>query len=179
MDYLKQNEKVRIFVVDDEEIISSTIAAILRLKGFEAIPFTIPLQALAAARLQTPDLLISDMVMPLLSGFELARQMQQLHPTCEVLLFSGEWDTVRSVHNVQGDKNGFEMIPKPVHPKELLKKVQEMLNGRPMLGTGEDRARALLAKNMQETLATVHADIAVSAAHKRVTTKRTDRNGGK
>jgi hypothetical protein len=45
-----------IFVVDDEHVIASTLAAILQMNGFSAKFFTCPLEALTAARLKAPDL---------------------------------------------------------------------------------------------------------------------------
>ena len=54
----------RIYLVDDEHLIVSTLARILCLRGFDATGFTEPLLALEAARSEAPDLLISDIVMP-------------------------------------------------------------------------------------------------------------------
>jgi CheY-like chemotaxis protein len=65
----------RVFVVDDENIIASTLALILQHKGFDATPFTKPFEALRAACSQAPDLLVTNVVMPLLSGIELAIQV--------------------------------------------------------------------------------------------------------
>jgi DNA-binding response OmpR family regulator len=48
----------RIFVVDDEPIIATTLALILRRKGFDAVHFTDPFEALKACHLDSPDLLI-------------------------------------------------------------------------------------------------------------------------
>src|SRR5580658_6663095 len=79
----------RVFVVDDEAVISNTLGVILRQQGFEAHSFSLPLEALQAARETAPDLLISDVVMPLLSGIELAIQLREVCPNCKVLLFSG------------------------------------------------------------------------------------------
>src|ERR1700689_1609725 len=64
-----------IFVVDDEPVIASSLAAILRMNGFSARFFTCPLKALAAARSESPDFLISDVAMPGISGIDLAIQM--------------------------------------------------------------------------------------------------------
>ena len=47
-------EKSRIFVVDDELIIASTLATILRMNGFDALSFTRPQEALQAAREKVP-----------------------------------------------------------------------------------------------------------------------------
>jgi CheY-like chemotaxis protein len=49
----------RVFVVDDEHVIASTLVLILQMHGFSATFFTCPLEALTAARLKAPDLLIS------------------------------------------------------------------------------------------------------------------------
>jgi DNA-binding NtrC family response regulator len=168
MDYVRKDEKFCIFVVDDEEIIASTVAALLRLKGFEAVFFTNPLDALEASHARIPDLLVSDIVMPLLSGLDLAIQMQALHPHCKALLFSGEWDAGDLSEIARKRSCKFEMISKPVHPKMLLRKVQEMLAIWPALpSNGEDRARQRLAENMKETVAAVQASIATSTARKR------------
>ncbi|HUV95955.1 MAG TPA: response regulator [Acidobacteriaceae bacterium] len=62
---MQARNELRVFVVDDEDVIASTLAMILRLQGgFHATSFTDPLKALAAARVEAPDLLISDVVMP-------------------------------------------------------------------------------------------------------------------
>src|SRR5947207_839388 len=74
----------RIFVVDDEKMISLTAAAILRRSGFDATAFTNPLESLAAAFSGQPDLLISDVMMPELSGIELAVQIRQVCPNCQI-----------------------------------------------------------------------------------------------
>jgi DNA-binding NtrC family response regulator len=115
----------RVFVVDDEEIIASTLAMILRLQGgFQARSFTNPFDALEAARLEAPDVLISDVLMPLLSGIELAIQVRQHCPDCKVLLFSGQAATVSLLDTARAKGYDFELLLKPVHPSDLLTKVQ-------------------------------------------------------
>ena len=68
---MSSNPVPRVFVVDDEPVIASTLAAILRMNGFSARFFTCPLEALAAARSESPDLVISDVAMPGISGIDL------------------------------------------------------------------------------------------------------------
>ena len=57
-----------IFIVDDEPVIASSLAAILKISGFSVKFFTSPLEALAAACLELPDLVILDVAMPGISG---------------------------------------------------------------------------------------------------------------
>lgn len=83
-------------MVGDEKVIASSLATILRLQGFEATPFTEPQRALEAACSEAPDLLISDVVMPALSGIDLAIRVQQHCPDCKILLFPGQAATPSS-----------------------------------------------------------------------------------
>ena len=112
----------RVFVVDDEDVIASTLAMILRLKGgFNARSFTKPLDALEAARLEAPDLLISDVVMPLLSGIELAIQVREHCPDCKVLLFSGQAATVSLLETARAKGYDSELLLEagtPIRPTD-------------------------------------------------------------
>jgi DNA-binding response OmpR family regulator len=170
---VQNREKSLIFVVDDEEIIASTIAAILRLKGYQADAFTRSPEALESSRSAAPDLLISDIMMPLLSGVELAQHIQTNHPECKILMFTGQWDRADAEIAACEDGLVYQMISKPVHPKELLKKVREMLEIGPAVPiTEEDLARLRTAENMKETVAAVQTDIAITIARKRSARKR-------
>jgi CheY-like chemotaxis protein len=117
----------RVFVVDDEPIIASSLAAILTLYGLNATSFTQPHDAVKAATSDGPDLLISDVIMPLLNGIELAIQLRAICPNCEVLLFSGQPATVSLIETALAAGHDFEVLHKPVHPADLLKKIQTIL----------------------------------------------------
>jgi CheY-like chemotaxis protein len=114
----------RVFVVDDEPVIATTLGMILQIKGFEAHAFDLPLEALQVARELPPDLLITDVVMPLLSGIELAIQMRAFCPNCKVLLFSGQAATVDLLARASASGHHFDVLTKPVHPADLLKKIE-------------------------------------------------------
>jgi len=116
-----------VFVVDDEDVIASTLAMILRLQGgFQARSFTKPLDVLEAAELEAPDLLISDVVMPELSGIELAIQVRKHCPDCQVLLFSGQAATAALLETAHAKGYDFELLLKPVHPSDLLAKIRNL-----------------------------------------------------
>lgn len=119
--------QLRVFVVDDEDVIASTLAMILRFQGgFHATSFTNPLAALQAAADDVPDLLISDVVMPGLTGIDLAIQLQDQCPQCKVLLFSGQAATSHMLESVRARGYDFQLLLKPVHPADLLAKIQDL-----------------------------------------------------
>jgi FixJ family two-component response regulator len=118
--------QTRVFVVDDEANIVSSLATILQIHGFDAQAFTEPLAALGAARLECPDLLISDVFMPVLSGIDLAIQMRRHCPDCKVLLFSGQASISDMLLAARNDGHDFELLSKPVHPKVLLERIRKV-----------------------------------------------------
>jgi DNA-binding NtrC family response regulator len=114
------------FVVDDEEIIASTLAMILRGSGFEAVAFTQPLEALRAAEVRCPAFLITDVAMPVLNGIDLAIQFKAIYPRCRVLLFSGALSTSARVDGAREKGFEFPILAKPVHPMELLAQLKQL-----------------------------------------------------
>jgi len=122
---MSQATRRRVFVVDDEHTIASSTAMILRQQGFNATFFTQPLEALQAARSESPDLLLSDVAMPLLSGIDLAIQVKKSCPSCKILLFSGQAATSNMLNAARANGHNFEILSKPVHPTELLRKIQK------------------------------------------------------
>src|ERR1700712_3331288 len=105
-----------IFVVDDEKTISDTLAAILRGNGFNAVAFTNPLSAIESAHWKAPDLLISDVMMPQLSGVDLAILIKRRYPRCKILLFSGQADTDDLLKQARDEGHKFNLLAKPLHP---------------------------------------------------------------
>jgi DNA-binding NtrC family response regulator len=113
-----------VFVVDDEFIIAQTLATILNLSGFQARAFAHPEEAFAAREEVKPDLLISDVKMPGMSGIELAIRFRQVQPNCKVLLFSGQASTSDLLEEARNQGYDFELLTKPVHPADLLAKIR-------------------------------------------------------
>jgi DNA-binding NtrC family response regulator len=120
----------RVFVVDDETMIANTLAVILNSHGFDAVAFTDPLDALYAAEVHCPDLLLTDVMMPQLNGVDLAVQFKAIHPECKVLLFSGAPKTADLVESARTSGHTFSLLSKPIHPKDLIATIAEMMEGR-------------------------------------------------
>ena len=113
----------RIFLVDDEAVIVEVIGNAISKLGYEVHPFTEPVKALAAARDLEPDLLFSGVIMPEMSGVELAREMTSLRPRCRVLLMSGRADELRQA----GIGIEYRILTKPFRFTDLERFIAEAL----------------------------------------------------
>jgi CheY-like chemotaxis protein len=108
-------------VVDDEHIIADTLAAILRANGFAASAAYSGKSALEEVRSGAPDLLITDVVMPGMSGIDLAIAIRDLYPDCRILLFSGNATTGDLLETARRRGYEFPLLSKPVAPLDLLR----------------------------------------------------------
>ena len=113
-----------VFVVDDRSAIAESLAMVLTQEGFRAMAFDDPTIALSAASIKGPSVLISDVIMPRMTGIELAIRVRNAHPKCRVLLYSGQIHTADLLEQVKTDGHEFEILAKPVHPTQLLERLR-------------------------------------------------------
>lgn len=118
----------KILVADDEHLIADTLAIILRKNGFDAVTVYDGKQAIEKAIVWKPDLLLSDVIMPETSGIDAAARIREMIPTCKVLLFSGQAETADLLHDARIRGHNFEVLPKPVHPHDLLDRLRGLSN---------------------------------------------------
>jgi len=116
-----------ILVVDDEVNIAATLALILQSRGYSVAVAHSGEQALDLAATQPPDMLISDVVLPGIDGFELAIKLKHRLPTCGVLLISGQPATAERIARAKLAGHHFEVLGKPVHPSEIIAHVVDCI----------------------------------------------------
>jgi CheY-like chemotaxis protein len=119
-----------VLVVDDESAIADTLAEILTLSGYAAMPVYDAEEALETALLMPPEVLITDVMLPGMSGIELAITMRRIFPDCKVLLFSGQAATTDLLTSARRSGHEFTLLNKPVYPTDLLRRVSESLDPR-------------------------------------------------
>ena len=124
---LLNSGKTVAFVVDDEDVIASTLELILLSRGFAVRSFVDPTDAAEAALTEKPDFLLTDVMMPNLNGIELALKVREVNPDCCVLLFSGQASTSDLLTRASEQGHRFDILAKPVHPLDLLSKISELL----------------------------------------------------
>jgi CheY-like chemotaxis protein len=117
---VKEGKALRILIVDDEEIIADSLANILKDKGFSTTAAYNGEHALELATAVEPDVLLSDVVMPGISGVELALRLIRLIPSCRVVLYSSV-AVVTNLLKAPGATNyPFKLLAKPIHPDDLI-----------------------------------------------------------
>jgi DNA-binding response OmpR family regulator len=108
-----------VLVVDDEEIIADTRAAIFTNWGYAVMTAYSGEAALEIARIIPPELLISDIILTGINGVELAIAIQALVSDCKVLLFSGLPSSADMLAVARSEGHNFTLLDKPLHPAHL------------------------------------------------------------
>jgi CheY-like chemotaxis protein len=115
-----------ILLVEDDPWIRELARKILVELGYRVIACATPGEALKCAELQTFDLLLTDVIMPEISGAELARLLSEERPDLTVLFMSGYAED-EIVHRGVVDA-GVSLLPKPFGPDSLARAVRKQLD---------------------------------------------------
>lgn len=107
----------RLLIVDDAESMRLALEDTLRLHGYEVISAASGEEALQLLRSQRFDLLLTDQVMPGLSGIELAEATARIHPDVPIVLLTGNTDVELAKASLQRGASDF--VTKPVNIREL------------------------------------------------------------
>ncbi len=158
VDGLRGNETI--LVVEDQEAVRKFAVTVLSGAGYRILTAENGVAALSMCENQeTPvDLLLTDVVMPGMSGRELSRQFRTISPATKVLFMSGYTDNVAALRNeVDADA---VFLQKPFEPYDLAAAVRAVLGPPPsapliLLAIGEDGVRAMI----RHLLATVGYDV--------------------
>lgn len=120
-----------ILVVDDEDIVRALVTRALREAGYRVVQAQHGAAALALLEggCDTIDLVISDLVMPVVGGREVARWVATHCPGLPVLFISGYPRTYLEAHDLYDA--AVPLLRKPFLPSRLLEAVQELVPGAP------------------------------------------------
>jgi len=120
--------KETVLLVEDADALRVLIRRMLEAAGYSVLEYSDPEEALAGARtLEAPiHLLLTDVVMPGMSGPDLARSVQAARPGIRVLFMSGYTDEAMGLHGVLAAVTQF--IQKPFTKAVLRRKVREALD---------------------------------------------------
>jgi DNA-binding response OmpR family regulator len=124
----KMKDTKRALIVDDEEDIVSVCTMILEDDGFEVQSFTDPIIALSTFKSYFYDIIILDIKMPGMDGFELHKKIKELDNKVKVCFLTASemyYEIFRSKEYASLDNDLF--IHKPIGNKDLLEKVNKII----------------------------------------------------
>ena len=112
--------KGKIVVVDDEKIVTSAFKALLKVEGFgDAHYFNSPKEALEFLKDNTPDLVISDFLMPEMNGLEFLTEVKKLYPEVSKILLTGYADKENAIRAIN-EVGLYRYIEKPWNNDDLI-----------------------------------------------------------
>ncbi len=113
-----------ILVVDDEVMVAEVVCKYLRREGFEAISAADGQAALAAARDHNPDLVVLDLMLPLVDGLEVCRRLRATSQVPVIMLTARGEELDRIIGLELGAD---DYLTKPFSPRELVARVKAVL----------------------------------------------------
>ena len=117
----------KVVVIDDDSDAVSAVEHVLQVRGFEVNGFQDPGEAVAFITENPPDVIILDVEMPNITGFEVLQTIQKNPKSAEipVLIFTADPSRDNVQKAIQGGAKGF--LAKPFDPKGLTEKVRSLL----------------------------------------------------
>ncbi len=115
----------KILVVDDEKIVCDMARVILTKEGYDVETFTDSVQALEAINNKEYDLIVTDLMMEHVSGMDILREVNRLHPNTKVIMLTAYATLDATIEAIR--ERIFDFFPKPVKIEELKKSVKKAL----------------------------------------------------
>nr|MBA2395017.1 response regulator [Ktedonobacteraceae bacterium] len=117
----------KILVVDDEAVLVETIAYNLEQAGYRVVTASDGNSALEAARSESPDLILLDIMLPGIDGLEVCRQLRKESSTATtpIVMLTAKSDEIDKVVGLEVGADDY--VTKPFGRRELLARVRALL----------------------------------------------------
>src|SRR3989442_15032893 len=114
-----------VLVVDDDPRLREFIRVNLEMEGYAVREAESAEEALSAIEDQAPDLVLLDVVMPGIDGWQMLQRMQERHGSIPVIMFSGKVDERSLAEAADRGARGF--IGKPFDPQQLIERAKQLV----------------------------------------------------
>jgi DNA-binding NtrC family response regulator len=118
--------KAHILIVDDDNAFRLSLHKMLTAMGFSVFTARSAVEALALLRVQSMQLVFSDMKMPKMTGLELLKEIKQHYPETPVVLVTAYNQTTAGVDALESMASGF--LNKPVKRHEIVEVLKTFLD---------------------------------------------------
>lgn len=158
----------KILVVDDDKIVTSALKTLFKLEGFtDAHYFNNPKEAVEFLKLEKPDLILSDFLMPEMNGFEFLSVAKKLYPEVSMVLLTGYADKENAIRAIN-EIGLYKYIEKPWDNDDLIMNIKNGIERSYLLSQLREKINELeIAKtelekyshNLEEIVAQKTADL--------------------
>jgi two-component system, OmpR family, alkaline phosphatase synthesis response regulator PhoP len=131
----------KILIIEDDPAISRLVDYSLRHEGYEVITATNGLEGIRKAHKEAPDLVILDVMLPGMDGFEICHRLRSEPDTAQllILMFSAK---AQEIDKNTGLKVGADdYLPKPAAPAEIVNRVAKLLAKKGSSSTATEKVR--------------------------------------
>lgn len=119
----------RILIIDDDLAVRDTLIAILEDHGYEVITAVNGEQGLAVFRRERPDLLVTDIVMPVKEGLQTIREIREEWPDMKIIAISGGSRTERhDFLEIARQLGAWDVVVKPFDVDDFVARVDRCLS---------------------------------------------------
>ena len=115
--------KAKVLLVDDEEDFLSTLAERLEARGLKVNTATSGEQAVANAEKERFDLIVLDLAMPGMNGFETLQRIKAMQPDAEIMILTGQGSIKTSIEAMKLGAEDY--LEKPVNISDLLDRIRD------------------------------------------------------
>jgi DNA-binding response OmpR family regulator len=122
----------RVLVIDDEFETVDLLSAILSDSGYEVVSALNGSDGLMLAQIERPDVVLLDLEMPGLAGFDVLRRVRTVRPDLPVIIVSGQADL--NLTRATLALGAVAYVPKPFDPEDVVRVVAAALTNRPASG---------------------------------------------
>lgn len=126
---------MKVLICEDESAIRSFVVINLRRAGYEAIEAASGEEAVCLCREHTPDIVLLDVMLPGIDGFEVCRVLRKEYPGLGIVMLTARGQEEEKIF---GLKNGADdYVTKPFSPAELLARLEALCRRLEIAGTGD------------------------------------------
>ena len=119
--------KPQILIVDDEPCIRESLGMLLMASGYDVAEADNGVSALSHLDRTVPDLIVTDLNMPQMSGLELISQVRSRYPSISIVAMSGDYHGDAVLAGIMADR----FYPKGHHPHNLLTTIANLIATKP------------------------------------------------
>ena len=116
-----------VLVIDDDDIVRGLLVRALTGARYTVIEAADGQEGLARARSHTPDIVVTDLVMPVQEGVEIIMTLHRERPRLPIIAISGGVTNSKLYLDIAGKIGARRILPKPFTPKELINLIEQVL----------------------------------------------------